>query len=961
MINFSLKVLTFILHAPAFFLIYYLWKPISEWYLSQVPALGVDLYLSATYVSYHLEGLRLPYNSFKDFWFGGYPLMSDMPQLPFYLMMPFAAIYGAPIGVQMFTMISLFFFIAASYFLFYVISKNHAVSLLLAILVLLSPNIYGSATWAGSIPYFASQIFFPLGLLFGTLYLRHPQLRYLAMVILVAGVGSLIHPLGILAFLVPSLFLVIIVGGFYSRLPVRKIIGHLVIFNIGWLLAAFTVTYDYVLTSIARGAVPKVVLPTTVESAATAGAAEIAQFYSDQIKLIFSGTDEWIFLVLALGFGFFLASFIFSKSKRDAILIIPFILIAIWAYVHPAINLGGVINLLRHDPYRAFWQFPVATGALAAAFWGFGFSTVSNRLSRNSLLGIFNLTFIILISGVFVFLAYAAVQEKRDRTIEIVEKNSELSSAFPEALSIELSPKEQEQLKKQLLPSFIDPKDQNKRLYTADQTVNLWWNTLFEMPLARGYVDPPIGLDVKGGFFWLDIAIANDSLTRDFKVPEEIAFNNALFLIDWYAVNFFEGGRLGSKGSSPGPSTYLLNHSVFDKEEQVTTFGAVLRYQTASGKPELHRELPQYLRFFKVSDRYSSPIVVPTNATPILVFTNYSGYEDLLRILATKNLNSKTVIPVFANKPIDSFRLDELKTFDGVILHQYQYKNKQKAFDLLEKYVAGGGKLFIDTGGEVGESKSDSLPEVFPIKTSVRKGFGKEWDFSITEDSLTREIDFSKFGPPIFAQDEWKLSTSKNEADLRPDSVILAKHKGKPLLVKRELGKGLIVWSGFNLFYHFNQYKVIDEANLFINILGNFANISEKEILSAKTSWVRPEKVKIELPQTPRGVLFKEQGYNGWKVRLQPGGSQSLPIYLAGPTYPGFMYVPLTPIDGPVSVEFTYHGTLKYWLVGIVNLASLLILLDVVILNGRVLGRFLVFIRGIVGKRVSFWWEKEEE
>jgi len=68
------------------------------------------------------------------------------------------------------------------------------------------------------------------------------------------------------------------------------------------------------------------VLPTTVESAATAGAAEIAQFYSDQIKLIFSGTDEWIFLVLALGFGFFLASFIFSKSKRDAILIIPFIL-----------------------------------------------------------------------------------------------------------------------------------------------------------------------------------------------------------------------------------------------------------------------------------------------------------------------------------------------------------------------------------------------------------------------------------------------------------------------------------------------------------------------------------------------------------------------------------------------------------------------------------------------------------
>lgn len=883
--------------------------------------------------------------------------MRDYPQLTYYLMMPYAAQFGPVVGAQKFTMFALLLLVVVCYFLFYKLSKNHGVAILLATLVLLSPNIYGAATWAGSIPYFFSQAFFPLGLLAGAFYLQSPKIRYLALAALVTGIGFLVNGFAIVVFLIPSMFLVVVFGGFVNKLSIKKIILHFFFYNFSWLFASFTVTYQQFVIFVRNFGLPSLParkLDTATSAASSAGSGDIAQFYKNQISLLLDRTDQLIFVVLVVGIVLFLVSAVFTRDRRKLLLFVPVFLICAWTYIHPIVNFAGIYNFLRHDPYRAFWPAVVSTGALAAYLVGSIFRSVEERLGDKKY---FFAAFVILniILGVgFAIFALGVHRQKIDQTIKVVEANSEFSSAFPESLSIRFKKDESLKLKSELVPSFMDPNERNTRLYDADATVNIWWNTLFDMPLARGYVDPPIGTQSRGGFFWLDIAIANDTLVRDFKLSEDVALSNALFLIDWNAIGFFEGGRISSKGPAVGPSTYLVNSQVFDKEEDTTSYGAVLKYMTASGKPELVPDLPQKLHFYKVADKFRSPILYPTNASAIVVATSDPQYEDMMRTIATKNLNSRKIIPARVSY-IDDLSLAKLAAFDAVILQNYAYKNRDRAFLLLEKYVKEGGKVFIDTGHEVRESEGENLPAIFPFDASERKSLGREWNLA-GDNQFLKDINLANFGPLVFNDNDWKLTTPVG--DLRDGSKVLLSHNGKPILIERSIGAGKVIWSGMNLTYHFNQYKSQDEANLFIKIISDFTNVSEQVPLPAQTRWIKSEKVTLETEARPKGIMFKEQGYGGWSAKLD---GKRLPIYKTGPTFPGFMYVPLVDVpSGPIRVEFSYNGIPGYWVVAAVNLGAVILLLD--LFFGAILGRrFLIVFQMILARKVKTWWGKEDD
>ncbi|OGY16964.1 MAG: hypothetical protein A2785_02405 [Candidatus Chisholmbacteria bacterium RIFCSPHIGHO2_01_FULL_49_18] len=950
-----------VLHFLALTALFFSFRPIALWYLGKVPALGVDLYNSATAVAYHLKSSALPFNGFKDMWFGGYPLMLDLPRLSFYLMTPFAAVYGPPVGVQLFAMLSLFLLVVFSYLLFYQLSKSWGLSLLLSLFVLLSSNIYGALTWAGSIPYFVAQAFFPLGLLWGAKYFEKPDLRYFGLMIVTSGIGMLIHPLAVITFLVPSLIVIIAATGFFVTKSWSGMLKRIFFYFFGVLLASFIFTYDFFVTLFIGKKIPPVFTHSSTPAAAlTPEALAIADFYKGQIRLLFTQTNTWLFVLLAIGVAFFVLAVVFSKSRKRALVAVPFLMIAGYTAVHPALNLADIVFFFRHDPYRAFWQFPIAIGALAAAFWGAFFSLIREKLSGKLVMA--NMIAVIFFTSGCIAFAYYAYTSQVEGLISYVDSRSELSSAFPEILSIQFGKDDLERLKGQLVPSFIDPSDKNKRLYEADAAVNIWWNALFDMPQARGYADPPIGTDRRWGLFWLDIAIANDTIVRDFGATPEQALANTLFLIDWNGIHYFEGGRAGSKGPSVPPSSYLLENHIFDEEEEVITYGAMLKFQTESGKPELHMEVPQSLKYFKVADRYTTPILYPTDASPVIFFGDSASYEDLLRILATRNLNSRRIIPVYGGEYIDEIKADELSAFDAALLSGYRYRNQGVAFGLLENYVERGGNVFIDSGGEVGEAESAQLPELFPITTSQRQQLGKTWELTVGGHELLNDIDFSQFGPPIYGADEWKLTTPISASDLREGSTVLLSHKGFPLFVARRFGEGQVVWSGMSLLYHFDQYKIQDEANLFIQILQQFTTLEETEVLNAIVEWKRPEQVILSTDQQPRGILFKEQGYSGWKARLHSPNGRRLPIYLAGPTYPGFMYVPLAEVDdAPITLEFSYHGRTLYWIVTFVNILVLLVLLDFIVLGGRLFGRTIRMSSQRVTKKVASWWEREEE
>jgi len=966
----------------SFFVVVYALLPIVRWYLGKIPILGVDLYNSVTYVVYHLNHFSFPFSSFKDFWFGGYPLFRDYPQLHYYLMVPFAKIYGLIQGVQMYAIFTLFLLALSLLLLFYRLSRNIILSVVLVLITLYSVSIYGALTWGGSIPYFATQFVFPLTLFLVYRYVQTKNRKWLYGSILLTGLASLGHAQSVIAFVLPSSAFLIFFGGsewFFKN--IKSKIKDMVLLGVGSTFIAlpfyFQSIYHLFVAFIHGhffGIVGFLFPPKTPVGGAANGAVsqisiDIANYYKSLPTLLISDTNSWLFIFCGVGLICFVLALAIQRKIKIVMHVLPFILIAFYAAFHPFINANG-ISFLPQGWYRAFWQFPIALGALAAVLWGELFVILNQKVFNDSKIPfkIIALTIILFISSVVAIVGQQIYLKESQGLIKKIDNisKSELSSAFPEALSIKVKEKDLNVIKKQVIPSFLNPYDKNKRLYTADASINIWWNAFFDMPLVRGYVDPPIGTGDRGGFFWLDIAIANDSLVREFGIKEDVAYNNALFLIDWYGVHFFEGGTLTSKGFGPPPSKYLLERDVFENEEEVKTFGAILRYQTKSGKPEVHMELPQFLKFYKIRENLTSPILYPSIAPTIIVFSSRPGYEDIMRLLGSANINSRKLIPVYGGQYIDSISLSDLKSFDAVILSEYSYKNKGKSFRILEEYVKQGGSLFVDTGAEVKDSESANLPEPFPITSSIRRGYGTNWDLQKEQSVLLEDVDVLNFGKLMFNKDEWKIAAPQNAEDVREGSNVILNHKGKPVLIERNLGEGKVVWSGFNLPYHYNQYKSDDEAKLFVNILFYFTKIEDRSPLSAKTQWLRHEKVQISTDQKPRGILFKEQGYEGWNVKLTSEGNRKLPFYLVGPTYPGFMYVPLRNFENlPVRLEFTYTGEKIAYITYAISAIVVTFLLERIIMGGKMFGERL----DISGKKltvriyrkVTSWWEKEEE
>ncbi len=943
-------------------------EPFAKWYLSRSPAVGVDLFNSVTYVSYHLRHFSLPFNSFKDIWFGGYPLILDFPQTAFYLMIPFARQFGTVVGVQIFAITALFIFIYCCFQLYLKLSKNFGISVFLAGLVFLSPNIYGSLTWAGSIPYFASMAFLPLGLLFAVNYFEEPDFKNLLVLTLVAAVGFLIHPLSILAFLIPSIIIFILISSISQSHKLTFALKHLLMFALVFLGCTFVVTYKYVfdLGSFIDAITPSSPVSVSNSQVATASAAASAAYLKAQIPRLVSLTDPLLLKMLLIGSGLALVGLVLSPSKKKIGISACFLTVGFLTAIYPILNLSGIFSLFWHDPYRAFWQFTTLVGAVSAIFWGHFFGALAEKLNPKNYLSFLHIGLNAIIALLFLGIFYILYPNKVANLLSTIEHTAyliELSSTYPEALSIDVRQNSQERLKKQVLPSFIGESEKNFRLYSADATVNLWWNSFFDIPLARGYIDPPLSTVQRGGLFWLDIAIANDSLVRDFKLDETTAFNNALFLIDWYGVGYFEGGRQGTKGPSAPPSSYLVNNRVFEKEEEVTTYGSVSKWSTKSGVPELKLDAAQNLKFYKFSEQYTSPILTATNAPAAIFFGTRANYDDYLRLLAAENINSRKLVLVYGSQYVDSLNLAQLASFDAVFLDSYKFHNRNRGFGVLEKYVEAGGKLYLETGGEVKEADSEDLPKVFPIKTGKRKGMGRDWDLKIVNGEIAGGIDLSQFGPPIFDDDQWKI-TSTDINSLRGGAQVILENKGRPVLVRMNSGKGQVYWSGVNLAFHYSNYKSRDEAKLFGNMLNSMINLTKNQLVESNPVWSNPQKVKVEVSNKPKGILFKEEGYDGWRAKVSVSGKtfDNQKLYLAGPTYPGFIYLPLGDIgeQGPTIAEFNFKGKGLYWFAAFINIMAVLMVFETVLFSGNFVGRHVHYHLGKLGKKVFHWWEREE-
>lgn len=970
-----LGLLSITVHLVAIGLIIYLILPIAKWYLEMIPARGVDLYLSASYVSHLLKDFVFRFNGWKEFWFSGVPYSLDYPSFYFYLMIPFAKIYGLIPGIQRFAVFGLFVFAGFSYLLYHQLSQNRPLAIVLTLATVFSANLYRALVWAGGIPFWMTQAFFPMVIFLVVRYCQSENRKWFYLACLAAGLGIMGHPQNFLNLIIPTSliilffwrpkeikfslknrFLDVVQFGFLIYLISLPLIS-------AWLpLGNLKTFFSFFRTLIAIPFMEKQkkLDPTT---SPLDGPSEIEIWTKTQFNYVWSDTNLLIWYLLVLALALFLVSLILRKKRLKGLFaLFPFTLVAIWAVGLVFLYSRG-INLYVTGWYKAFWPVVTTVGILTAFLWGEAQSVFFEReFWQKKAVKVFRWIGVVLINLIILAFGFSFLfPNGPTNLINRLEDLDNSSSAFPEILNVKIKQEEWFTLKDKFKPKLMVDEPRDYRLYVIDATVNIWWSTLGEVPLTRGYVDPPIE---RGGIFWLDAAVGpsgvgpKSSLIEDWKTPEWVADNNAYFLLDWYATKYLEGNHLSASNSNFASN--IINDKFIEAEEKLEFEGNVAdRYLPTEHWDPIGK---QWLNFYRVKKELVSPILQATNAAPILHLGADEGYDILTRLLGEVNFGPRKIVLARGPKFIDEISSADLINFEALILYRYDYHNYDKTWRLIDNYVRRGGKIFIDTGFEVKESDTFKLPSnfpkelpgLFPMAKTTRADLGQTWEAETEESPLTEGVDFQQFSGLIFDQGPWNISYPVAENDLREGAKVILRQKGQPIVMERSFGKGKVIWAGYNLPYHALRDYNPEEAKFLVNIFSSLVNLGGGEVASS-AQWIssRERILKVE---GGKGVLFKEGAFAGWQASFN---GKNLKIYKVGPSDPGFMYVRL-PDRASGTVRFVFNGSFASKLYSGISVMLILLILDY-ILGGKII---LALIRRLVSRYhigVGKWWSKDED
>ena len=128
----------------------------------------------------------------------------------------------------------------------------------------------------------------------------------------------------------------------------------------------------------------------------------------------------------------------------------------------------------------------------------------------------------------------------------------------------------------------------------------------------------------------------------------------------------------------------------------------------------------------------------------------------------------------------------------------------------------------------------------------------------------------------------------------------------KPELIEGTVGKGKIIWSGFNLPFHIVDNNNYEEAKLLKNIILSLVPQAKPQESTFEVKRPTPENITVS-GNNFRGIYFKENFDDGWGAK---SASKELKVYRAGLD---FMYIPTT--NNSDKVDIIYKGNVKNYLV----------------------------------------------
>ena len=408
---------------------------------------------------------------------------------------------------------------------------------------------------------------------------------------------------------------------------------------------------------------------------------------------------------------------------------------------------------------------------------------------------------------------------------------------------------------------FDNEPDFQHRFAPSHAYQSVWFNYVYQIPQERDYYS--FGVLYPDWRAWFEQSVWN---------PDEFSLEEAKMALDWFAVKWFVVEEASPEDDS---SLRYLRDPDF---ELVASNDTLYQFELVS----------------------PAPILQATNTETVLVIGTPVSHEIFVRSLSVLNFNGQEAIPLMGQEFLDSYSLEELERFDAVFLYNYQYRSKEKAFELLSSYVRGGGSLFWETHGspdEMGE-----LPAPAPVSRTEQGSLDETWDLD-SKAAIGQGVNVDDFNASSYEGGPWGISAAKRD-DLRSWARPILEQEGQVLLAGGEYGQGRVVWSGFNFPYHMSYVrKNLEEAKLFQQALQWLFGEESRSAPSYQAEFVNPERRVVTLYSGAKGVLFKESYFPQWRASfVTENGRQSLPIYQAGP---GMMYVPLDS-NSPGMVIFEY-------------------------------------------------------
>ncbi len=410
-------------------------------------------------------------------------------------------------------------------------------------------------------------------------------------------------------------------------------------------------------------------------------------------------------------------------------------------------------------------------------------------------------------------------------------------------------------------------------IYNFQPGQALFFASWFLAALIGGYQQQGV---VNGVWqYWLDTRV----WSRDMNYDE------ADFLLDWYAVKQFYGG----------PDAAVANR-----------FAA---------RPDLYAQTSaqtfDYLQ--------STPIMSARSTRTALVIADDASYSLVVRSLALSGFDSWSLIPIHGGAYLDDRSATELAMFDMVILYGYRFHDESVAFRLLDAYVERGGGLIIE-GGNPALEQTGSAPAPVPGGQIKRKGIGPDWKLQRVGQTIGSGLDLKAFAPAVYNGGPWGISyIPQASVPAWAEPVLMS--DGDPVMVAGILGSGRVVWSGMNLPYHIESTRTVEESRLLSQAIV-WTTPRQAAEPDYTATFVNPKLRRVVVAGPASGILLKESWVPNWQASVN---GKSVDVYRAGPD---LMYVPLPPgAVYPATVELQFTRTPVELISDVISLLALVGLL----------------------------------